>query len=375
MAVTIYFDNVSENCTVYINDILIEDGVETDVPYSADGYFLKIVANEGYVFGETLSGYLSYRDLNAGKNRYMMIGYEDTEYWNEDYTIFEREFTGISGEINIRGNLVDITLIEESSSIEPVDLTNVFVGLYSPTVDELEELSEEYHTLIFFGPEWSSIIVHASEFVSKLYIIPFNVESIVTPDTAPIQLGGKNLATQAKHLTTSVMKVEVCSIYVPAEYGNVYDYINTTCYIHLPFTTKKELDIARVIEKTITVVYNIDLYTGMATCNIRADGELLESFQLNLAREIPFRSNRTEPDIVGSPGGVLINNVETPYIELVRNIPYNEVGEFSNNIVEYTELNKVNGYVEVQKINLVGKATKREKQEIERLLTSGVFIK
>ena len=375
MAVTIYFDNVNENCTVYINDILIEDGVETDVPYSADGYFLKIVANEGYVFGETLSGYLSYRDLNAGKNRYMMIGYDDTEYWNEDYTIFEREFTGISGEINIRGNLVDITLIEESSSIEPVDLTNVFVGLYSPTVDELEELSEEYHTLIFFGPEWSSIIVHASEFVSKLYIIPFNVESIVTPDTAPIQLGGKNLATQAKHLTTSVMKVEVCSIYVPAEYGNVYDYINTTCYIHLPFTTKKELDIARVIEKTITVVYNIDLYTGMATCNIRADGELLESFQLNLAREIPFRSNRTEPDIVGSPGGVLINNVETPYIELVRNIPYNEVGEFSNNIVEYTELNKVNGYVEVQKINLVGKATKREKQEIERLLTSGVFIK
>jgi len=113
----------------------------------------------------------------------------------------------------------------------------------------------------------------------------------------------------------------------------------------------------------------------MTTCNIRADGELLESFQLNLAREIPFRSNRTEPDIVGSPGGVLINNVETPYIELVRNIPYNEVGEFSNNILEYTELNKVNGYVEVQKINLVGKATKREKQEIERLLTSGVFIK
>jgi len=375
MAVTIYFDNVSENCTVYINDVLIEDGVETDVPYSADGYFLKIVANEGYVFGETLFGYLSYRDLNTGNNRYMMIDYEETEYWNEDYTIFEREFMGISGEINIRGDLVNITHIEESSSIEPVDLANVFAGLYNPTVDELEELSEEYHTLIFFGYEWSSIIVHASEFVSKLYIIPFNVELIVTPDTAPIQMGGKNLATQAKHLTTSVMKVEVCSIYVPAEYDNVYDYINTNCYIHLPFTTKKELDIARVIEKTITVVYNIDLYTGMTTCNIRADGELLESFQLNLAREIPFRSNRTEPDIVGSPGGVLINNVETPYIELVRNIPYNEVGEFSNNIVEYTELNKVNGYVEVQKINLVGKATKREKQEIERLLTSGVFIK
>jgi len=259
MAVTIYFDNVSENCKVYINDILIEDGVETDVPYSADGYFLKIVANEGYVFGETLYGYLSYRDLNTGKNRYMMIDYGETEYWNEDYTIFEREFTGISGEINIRGNLVDIAHIEESSFIEPVDLANVFAGLYNPTIDELEELSGEYHTLIFFGSEGSSIIVHASEFISKLYILPFNVELIVTPDTAPIQMGGKNLATQAKHLTTSVMKVEVCSIYVPAEYNNIYDYINTTCYIHLPFTTKKELDIARVIEKTIqlftTLIY------------------------------------------------------------------------------------------------------------------------
>ena len=40
MKFTIYFNNVSENCTVYINDVLIEDGVETDVPDSSDGYFL-----------------------------------------------------------------------------------------------------------------------------------------------------------------------------------------------------------------------------------------------------------------------------------------------------------------------------------------------
>ena len=51
------------------------------------------------------------------------------------------------------------------------------------------------------------------------------------------------------------------------------------------------------------------------------------------------------------------------------------MGEYGFNIVEYTELSEVSGYVEIEKINLVGKATKREKQEIERLLAGGVFIK
>lgn len=381
MKFTIVFNNVSENCTVYINDVLIEDGVETDVPYSPEGYFLKIVANKGYIFDEMQDGYLRYMNPKTAGLTYIMVKYTETEYWNEDYTVFERDmkipeydYWGDPVE-KLDAELINITPIEGGSSIEPVDLANVFAGLYNLTVDELEELSEEYHTFIIYDPEGGSVKVHASEFVSKLYILPFNVELNVTPDTVPIQMGGKNLTTQAKKLTTSVMKVEVCSIYVPAEYNNVYDFINTTCYIHLPFTTKKELDIARVIEKTITVDYNIDLYTGMTTCNIRADDELLETFQLNLAREIPFRADRIEPSIVGSPEGVLINNIETPYIELVRNIPYNEVGEYGYNIVEYTELNKVNGYVEVQKINLVGKATKREKQEIERLLAGGVFIK
>ena len=381
MKFTILFYNVSENCSVYINDVLIEDRVETEVPDSfSEGFLLKIVANKGYIFDEMQSGSLSYYDP-YGNYKYIRIDYADTEYWNKDYTIFEYVLEipeyGYGGKPTkiLSADLRNITPIEGGSSIGPVDLANVFAGLYNLTPDELEELSEEYHTFIIYGPEDPSIIIHASEFVSKLYILPFNAELNVTPGTVPIQMGGKNLTTQAKKLTTSVMEVEVCSIYVPAEYNNVYDYINATCYIHLPFTTKKELDIARVIEKTITVVYNIDLYTGKATCNIRANDELLETFQLNLAREIPFRADTTNPNIVGSPEGVLINNIETPYIEIVRNIPYNNIGEYGHNIVEYTELNEINGYIEVQKINLVGKATKREKQELERLLAGGVFIK
>lgn len=379
MKFTIHFYNVSENCTVYINDVLIEDGVETEVPYSWEGYFLKIVANAGYVFDEMQYGWLVYNDT-WGHPTFIMVDYDRTEYWNEDYTIFEAdmevpEYDGWGNPLTeLEADLFDITPVEGSSSIKPVDLANIFAGLYNLTPEELEELSEEYHTLISFGPGEAPIIIHASEFVSKLYILPFNAELNVTPDTVPIQMGGKNLTTRAKKLTTSIMKVEVCSIYIPAEYGNVYDYINTACYIHLPFTTKKELDVARVIEKTITVDYNIDLYTGATTCNIRADDELLESFQLNLAREIPFRAKREEPNIVGSPEGILINNIETPYVELVRNIPYNEVGEFGNNVQVYEKIGNLEGYVEVERLELKSNATRLEREEIFRLLASGVFI-
>lgn len=380
MKFTIEFNNVSENCTVYVNDILIEDGVETDVPYSSEGYLLKIVANMGYIFDEMQYGYLYYNDPYNLNYTEIMVDYNETEYWNEDYTVFEYlmeipeyNYWGYPiEELTIR--LFNITPIEGSSSIEPVDLANIFAGLYNLTPDELNELSEEYHTVIHFGAGEGGLIVHASEFISKLYILPFNVELNVTLDTVPIQMGGKNLVTQAKKLTTSVMKVEVCSIYVPAEYGNIYDYINTTCYIHLPFTTKKELDIARVIEKTVTVDYNTDLYTGKTTCNIRADEELLESFQLSLAREIPFRAKKEEPTIVGTPEGVLINNIETPYIELVRNIPYNEVGKFGNNVQVYEKIGNLEGYVEVERLELKSNATRLEREEIFRLLSAGVFI-
>lgn len=379
MKFTIHFNNVGENCIVYINDVPIEDGIEVDVPYSFEGYFIKIVANDGYVFDELQDGSLVYYD-EWGNPTYISIKYVDTEYWSENYTIFERdmevpEYDGWGNPLEeLEATLYDITPIEGGSSIEPVDLANIFAGLYNLTVDELEELSGEYHTLISYGEGEPTIVIHASEFISELYILPFNAELDVTPDTVPIQMGGKTLTTEAKKLTTSIMKVEIGSIPIPAEYNNVYDYINTTCYIHLPFTTKKELDVARVIGKTITVDYNIDLYIGMSTCNIRADEELLESFQLNLAREIPFRTKREEPNIVGSPEGILINNIETPYIELVRNIPYNEVGEFGNNVQVFEKIGNLEGYIEIDKMELNSNATRLEREEIFRLLSSGVFI-
>ena len=360
-----------ENCSVYLNDVLVVQGEEIVVEYETD-IIIKVVADDGYKFDEDFNAIFAYV-FGAGNQitDYFSIA---TDGWNSNYTILETRTTITDHPIN-KNYAADFELfgfiaVETDDEPQHIDIVNRFAGLYNPTPDELQLLSEErYREHGEYGE-----LIDLGQYIANLYIIPFSLSDITSDVKTPIVLGGNVVNTEASKINSTIMNIRVAEIEVPAKYNNAYDYINTTCKLVLPFIPPVEIEPARVIDSVITVDYVIELHGGEVNANIYSNDVLITTIQRSIKQDIPFKQD-VQTLFHNYLGSKLINHVTVPYIEVSRNIPYNEVGEFSNNIVEYTELNKINGYVEVEKINLVGKATKREKQEIERLLAGGVFVK
>ncbi len=359
-----------DNCSVYLNDVLVVQGVEIVVKYETD-IIIKVVADAGYKFGLDFNARFDYiDDWDNPFSDYFSIA---TDGWNSEYTILETRTTITDN--NVSDYVVDIELygffaIEADDEPPHIDIVNKFAGLYNPTPDELQLLSEErYREYGEYGE-----LIDLGQYITNLYIIPFSLSDITSDDKTPIILGGNTVTTESTRVDSTIINIRVAEIEVPAKYNNAYDYINTTCKLVLPFIPPVEIEPARVIDSVIIVDYVIELYGGEVNVNVYSNDVLIATIQRNIRQDIPFKQDVQDltHNLLGSK---LINNVFVPYIEISRNIPYNNAGEYGHNIVEYTELNEVNGYVEVQKINLVGKATKREKQELERLLANGVFIK
>lgn len=360
-----------ENCSVYLNDVLVVQDEEIVVEYETD-IFIKVVADEGYCFNEDFDAKLIFQDAWGSQvtDRFSIV----TDGWNSDYTILETRTTITDNDINanytVSFDLIGFIAIEADDEPSQIDIVNRFAGLYNLTPDELQRLSEErYREYNYFGE-----LIDLGQYIANLYILPFSLSEITSADKTPIRLGGYTVDTEASQISSSIITIRVAEIGVPAKYNNAYDYINTTCKLVLPFIPPVEIEPARVIGNIITVDYVIELYGGEVNVNVYSNDVLITTIQRNIKQDIPFKQD-VQKHFYNQLGSKVMNHVSVPYIEVSRNIPYNNVGECGYSTVEYTELNEVSGYVEVQKINLIGTATKREKQEIEQLLASGVIIK
>lgn len=355
MSITVGVNVDCLNATVYINEVAYENGTTNNAVIGLPPYVIKVVADEGHWFFDY--------ELNA-RIRYTN-GWSETlpilqnitiedDYWNEGYTefIFEWNPPSYIYEDMIRLRIEGFNAVEggeEPEEPEDPDLIDTLTAVYHPTIDEVKSLANEKYVS---GME----NVPIRNYIYNLYTLPFDVSEL-DGEKQNIKLGGGTLITESNILTKSILNVLVAEIPVPAKYNNAYDYIKTTCTLYLPYIDSIELDVERVIDKTITVEYVIDLYEGVATCNVYSEDELLTSKLNEIGRKIPFYQKTEVSSETPQIGKVLNNSVKVPFIEVVRNIPYNNIGEYGYNIVEYTELNEVNGYVEVQKINLIGKAT------------------
>ena len=359
-----------ENCSIYLNDVLVVQDEELVVEYETD-IFIKIVADEGYYFDEDFNASFVYQDAwgTQIEDRFSRV----TSGWNSDYTILETRTSitdgGIDANRAVSINFSGFIAVEVDKPTY-IDVVNKFAGVYNITPEELQQLSEErYREYNYFGE-----LIDLGQYIANLYIIPFSLSDITSDVKTPIKLGGYTVETEANQVNSSIINIRVAEIEVPAKYNNAYDYINTTCKLVLPFIPPVEIEPARVISNVITVDYVIELYGGEVNVNVYSNDVLITTIQRNIKQDIPFKQD-VQKHFYNQLGSKLMNHVSVPYIEISRNIPYNNVGDYGYSTVEYTELNEISGYVEVQKINLIGTATKREKQEIEQLLASGVIIK
>lgn len=331
---TVSITGTIKNCTCNYADGEVITDDKTDI---------VITANDGYEF----DGVYSYR---YGAITGSLKKSDD----NSQLTV-----TGVNDGYNY-------ILNDEYVAVKKVEKIGEFTRLYNPLESELTELAK-----VRFQND-----VDMGQYITALFKIPFAIPTdLITEEKRNIVLGTLDTNVTANGLTTYNMVVDVGTITVPEKYHNVYDYIDTECILNLPYFDKVYLSNEFVIGQTLRIEYIIDLYSGNATCNIYSSftGGIVESTNGVIACNIPF-VQKTNNSVVGLISNINKNIIDTAYIEVIRNKPYNVETVFGAETIDFGVIGSYTGYIEVSDVVLNSSATNEEKNEITNLLKEGVTI-
>ena len=355
-----------EELDVFVNDIPVTDGLVFD--RGAPELVLRVVAHEGYAFNATTP----FTIVASGDA--ILVNPTDLRFkddWNEDYTVFEMVYHFTKPLLTVFLDLEDVSPAEITGEVPDLSPANVFALIYSPTPEQLETLSQDRYVRL--EPAGYLELLDIGKYIHNLYSTPFDLSGHRLPTATNILVGGRVLDTKACLMESSVVEIDLGEIVVPPKYNNAYDYVNTACTLHVPFMKGIELDVARVIGKVVRAEYALDLYSGKATLNIYSDGLIINSMEVNLGLKIPFYQQLTDY-ITQATSNMLLSTVTTPYIEVARNIPYNNRGVYGFSRLEWGVIGDYTGFVTVSNVQLTTTATRIEQREIEHLLANGVYL-
>ena len=304
---------------------------------------LEIVADDGFIF------------LNAFK--YKQAGV--TKYLNksDDNKMLYKD-------LDTRGlNLNDVY----TAVTAPKTMTS-FVHLYKTNDNELSALAKARFKDV------SGNTVDYGQYISALYRIPVDLSNI-TGDTSNIMLGQYDSMVASTLLNQYLMDIDGGAITIPEKFHNAYDYLNTECILHLPFLDEINLPPHYVVNQTINIKYKLDLYSGTLTASIYSS--YLNSIVANtsgvIVTNIPFIQKQTD-NVVNSLTSVFTNLIPTAFMEVTRNIPYDNVNIYGKECIDFDMIGNKTGYLKCDNVSLVSKATKNEKDEIMSLLKDGIIL-
>lgn len=290
-----------------------------------------------------------------------------------------------------------------------------FITMYNPSTATLRSLSSELWNPDLFD-ELSRLMNNPFDALIGLNMIPFSPE---VGASIRIQFANYSTSVSAPAVINQFKNVKCGTCKIPENWRNFLDYTNTSVDIFLPFVGFKPLKISDVMNQELAVEYNCDVLTGQSTCFVTSSGYCLYQYPCNVAAQIPMSGSHMANlmtsisgmvgsavmgigtgnpalAVTGMVGSALNMNTKeiehggslngsagqlgslTPYIMIhkpVQSLPTNFRGlkGYPSNI--NGTLGSFTGYTEVQYCHLDGvSATDREKEEIDRLLKSGVIL-
>lgn len=289
-------------------------------------------------------------------------------YLTDEYTNFYDNDTKCAFTLDVH---TDVYI--SANGTKKTEKLSKFANIYVVNTSILDRLSEvrfyrdvetQYTSSFDYG-----------QYITSLYSIPFPISDDLIADSTNIMLGFKNTQVKAPILKTYKFSVNMGKIHVPEKYHNTYDYRDTICLLHLPYCETMQIETHYIINHTIEIEYKLDLYSGECVVNISSDfvNEIIASKTFTIGTQIPFMQIQTG-GISNNLRQILDNGVYTPFVEVIRSIPYNINTLFGRETLDYGKLDNYRGYIKVSDIMLNISAKNDEKEEILDLLKSGVFI-
>lgn len=355
ITITVDNENVTGTVKDLESDITVPLNRTEPATIRANRILITLTVNEGFIF-----------DSVKGQNDYG----EYLEFSvSADGKTATLEISVIFSELRIEAK----TVVSQPKPPENSDGVLGFNHLYLVDKTIIKSIGEELSNNSYGGK-----LVDLGKYIINVLELPFEIDNSIKGLETSIKIGDYLSKTKAIELIDDEININLGEIYVPNKYYNVYDYINTDIYLHLPFSEKIKLDVEYVINETVGINYIIDLYNGETTINItssKVGGNVIHSQKLKIGRNIPFI--RKNGDILGDniQNNGLNNKIYKPFIEVIRNKPYEMDNPFNDDVVVKTKLIKENGYVIVDNIMLETDASLEEKDRIITILKGGVYIK
>ena len=286
--------------------------------------------------------------------------------------------------------------------------------VYNPTADQIDALGGYLWGESIAGT-LASIFTNPLNAIISLHCIYCEPDVIGTKE---IRLGYLASGVSAKYVVSQYKEVDCGTIRIPEYYGDCRDYSPyTTINLFLPFIGFRPIKVDDVMGSELSIKYFVDVYTGtcLACVSVNKGGviQLTYNFDGNCSVMLPLTSGSWANMTVGlataltsmivNPvaGALQIPNAvhngismssqgqlgcnagamgrKKPYVVITNTqaydaVGYNELYGYPANIL--TKLSQLEGYTKVKEVHVenVNNATVDEKNEIERLLKSGVII-
>lgn len=350
-------DLVSKRITAKINGVLVDVGDEFNYPYSVE----MVVIPQLY-FTRYFGGYVI---VTGSTNRFNI---------SPDKKTLTKTF------INDRDKLQDYSFetdIDESV-LEPEKFA--YIDVFVVDTKQARELATTQYTFWkYTGMDSPDEAVPQGDNVISFIDLPFNIPVDLQIGSKPIEIGSIPTYITAPYLNIDLYAYNMGDITIPDDKNNFLSFENTTVVLHLPYTNPINLDIDYVIGQTISIVYNISLYTGIASVNISSTkiNGVIDTKSIKMNIDIPFGKPDDNPS-ANSPRNIdfgIDNGVLIPYIEILRYDAILENGFFTVPVPDETLLIEQSGFIKIDEIDLKVKASKDEKEMILTAINQGVIIK
>lgn len=294
-----------------------------------------------------------------------------------------------------------------------------FITLFNPTLGQLNNLSNYMWSDLFSIETFKKIFADPMDCILGLSIVPVKPASA---GTSTVKIGNVSTDVSMNKTSSQYVAIDCGTIDVKEYWGAYLDYAPyTQCEIYLPYVGTKQISVDDVMNKSVHVVYHVDILSGACNAYVKCGNSVLYTFVGQCSSSIPISGNdwtnvlngaisvagkiglamatggatalmsglgaassiisSSKPTVersgaMSSTGGLL--GIQKPYLILTR--PKQALPENQNKYTGYPSfitmaLSDCTGYTEVDSVHLENMTcTDEEAQEIESLLKSGVIF-
>lgn len=326
----------------------------------------------------------------------------------------ESDVGGGSG--NFDGTSVDVDFAS-LPTISAVDTG--FITLYNPSRIQLQALASYMWSGLFDLDTFKKLFADPMQAILGLSIVPGPVPS---GEAQHVKIGNIDSGVNMTKAAAQYIDIDCGTLNVEEFWGAYLDYEPyTKAEIFLPFIGVHQIAVDDIMNKSIHIMYHIDLLSGGCACEIKCGGSVLYTFVGSCAVSIPVTGSdwtnlingvlsaasaigtmvatggATAPAAAGEIASAAVNSLK-PSIEksgsiagaggmlagkvpvLILTRPRQALPGNQNKFTGYPafitrSLGDLSGYTEVHSIRLSGiDGTESEIDEIEELLKGGVIL-